>query len=195
MIQPPFPGEFSWGSVESAPWALCEDPSQWSNLGNGFGGVEVEVLYFLRALVPLLHPRLIVETGTFTGASAAMLALGCQDQGFGRVVTYEIDAGRAEAAREFIARQRLTQLVDVRHEDAAQAAWGEGLIDLFFCDGGDDREREVRHFMRYFSARCIVVGHDGAAHQAEYGALRDAGFVQIMLPTAVGLVLLQRRGA
>ncbi len=52
---------------------------------------ELELLALLFSLVVALKPRLVVETGTNLGLSARALGAGCWTNGFGRVVTSDID--------------------------------------------------------------------------------------------------------
>jgi len=53
------------------------------------GGVECEIGEFLFAMVRVLKPEYVLETGTHEGIGASYMALGCKENGFGEVHTIE----------------------------------------------------------------------------------------------------------
>src|SRR5437870_1468065 len=55
------------------------------------GATEVEVSEFLWGLVRLLKPKQILETGCYTGVSSLFMAQALKDNGFGGLVTLEIE--------------------------------------------------------------------------------------------------------
>ena len=83
------------------------------------------------------RPRLVVEVGTAIGYSGIWIADTLRELGQGRLITLEMNAGRAaEAGRHF--RQAgldglITQLVGDARERIAEV---EEPIDLLFLDGG-----------------------------------------------------------
>lgn len=164
--------------------------SQWSTLHPM--AAECEVLHFLRALVILLKPETIVETGTCFGHSAAAMAQGCQANGLGRVITFEINPQLVEYARVFLANNGLTALVDVVQGDATSHPFGKA-IDLLYVDGGDERIKELTNFAPYLSRRGVVVIHD-AHNTAHYHweELPDT-FDKLYLPCPRGLWILRPR--
>lgn len=179
-----------------APWALCPEPTLWSCYDGG--GAEVETLCWLEAMVYLLKPRVIVETGAYLGWSAAALALGCRRNGFGHVFTFEIGEPYVQRARTFVERETLAGWVTVVHGDARSAIWSEQPIDLMFCDGGDDRVGEILRFEPHLTSRALVIGHDGVGGghynpQFQWHRLEDV-FVRVLFPTPRGLWVMQRRG-
>lgn len=63
------------------------------------GSVEVEVAEFLYAMVRLTKPKMILDTGTHYGVSAAYMAQALKDNGLGGMVdSYEINPIYAEEA-------------------------------------------------------------------------------------------------
>lgn len=62
-------------------------------------GSEDETLSLLTALVYSFKPGLILETGTHLGAGTRALALGCQQNGFGRVISIDRDPEKLKVAR------------------------------------------------------------------------------------------------
>lgn len=54
----------------------------------------------------------------------------------GRIVSFEIDEGRHEAARDYLTRAGVIERVDLRLQDARAGLEGlEGLYDMAFIDG------------------------------------------------------------
>jgi predicted O-methyltransferase YrrM/ADP-heptose:LPS heptosyltransferase len=62
------------------------------------GSIEVEHGEFLQGLVRAFKPERILETGTFNGIAARLLAQACRRNGFGRVVSLERDKQHAHDA-------------------------------------------------------------------------------------------------
>ena len=62
------------------------------------GSAEIEVLEFLYSMVRLIKPTHILETGTYLGWSAAYMAQGVKENGFGSVETVEFDPNRYKVA-------------------------------------------------------------------------------------------------
>jgi predicted O-methyltransferase YrrM len=72
-----------------------------------------------------------VEVGTAIGVSTLHLA-----RGGAHVTSFEIDPGRHEAAKEYLARAGLADRVDLRLQDATEGlAQLSGPFDLAFIDG------------------------------------------------------------
>jgi caffeoyl-CoA O-methyltransferase len=72
-----------------------------------------------------------VEVGTAIGVSTLHLA-----RGGAHVTSFEIDAGRHEAAKDYLARAGLSDRVDLRLQDATEGlAELTGQFDLAFIDG------------------------------------------------------------
>ncbi len=88
----------------------------------------------LRVLAEAIGARNVVEIGTSTGYSGLWLCLGVLPTG-GHVTTFEIDPGRAAAARENFRRAGVEDRITVVEGDARQTiAAVEGPIDLVFMD-------------------------------------------------------------
>lgn len=190
MIESPFRTRRDVGPVAARPWRLCRDPGRWGHFGVGMGGVEVETLHFLEALVVLCKPEVVAETGTFTGSSTAALARGCARNGSGHVWSLELDGDRAGHAENFLADEGLGGWATVVRADARKYEWGHGPIDMAFFDGGEERRLEIEHLEPWFSERCVVLGHDAA--ERSHGYDRLPGYGGVLLPTPLGLAVMQR---
>jgi predicted O-methyltransferase YrrM len=74
---------------------------------------------FLADLVQKAGPNLIVECGTAIGYSGLWLTAALKLAGKGKVITVEIDTGRAHEAQENFRRANVADLIDSRIGDAA----------------------------------------------------------------------------
>ncbi len=92
----------------------------------------------LRVLAEAAGARRVVELGTSTGASALWLCLALARTG-GTLETFEINSGRAAAARANFKRAGVEEMVRVvvgdAHENVTKL---KGPIDLLFIDADKD---------------------------------------------------------
>jgi predicted O-methyltransferase YrrM len=178
------------------PTPECPHPERWHMYDSMTA--EVEVLDFLKALVAILKPELVVETGTFSGLSTLRIAEGLQANGVGKVITCEYDAKVFTAAVERFKSSGLSQWIEARNESSLQMNV-DGRIDFLFCDSETSiREQEVRRFLPQISPYGIIVMHDASSSMktVREGALRmeQEGLLSVLLlPTPRGLVLAQKR--
>lgn len=88
----------------------------------------------LRVLTQSVGARHVVEIGTSNGYSGIWFCLGLRATG-GKLTTYEIDAGRANLARENFKRAGVTDLVTLVEGDAHEEVTKlRGAIDILFLD-------------------------------------------------------------
>jgi predicted O-methyltransferase YrrM len=88
----------------------------------------------LRVLTEATGAKKVVEIGTSTGYSGLWLSLALQKTG-GRLITFEIDPGRAAQAREHFRKAGVAQLVTVVEGDAHKTVTQlQEPIDLVFID-------------------------------------------------------------
>lgn len=174
----------------------CPHPQRWSMYDSMTA--EVEVLEFLLTLVTTIKPERIVETGAFLGASTRWMARGLQANGFGKIVSCELDPLVFGKAQEGIAASGLTEWIDLRNQSSLELEI-EGEIDLLFSDSElSVREQEVRRFLPQVSPNGLIVMHDAGSRKP---VVRDAvrrmsaeGLVSaVFFPTPRGLVLAQKR--
>ena len=88
----------------------------------------------MQTLVRLVRARHVVEVGTLGGYSAIWMARGLEPGG--RVTTIEIEAKRADFAREWVAKAGLAETVDVRLGAGADVlpTLESGTVDAIFLD-------------------------------------------------------------
>lgn len=102
--------------------------------------ISAEQGRFLQVLIAAIRGRRILEVGTLGGYSALWMARALPPDG--RLLTLEIDSGRAEMAREFAARAGLDRVIEVRVGEASEAMGSLDAadpFDLVFIDA--DKER------------------------------------------------------
>jgi caffeoyl-CoA O-methyltransferase len=100
----------------------------------------------LRLLTEAAGAKTVVEIGTSTGYSGLWLCLALQGTG-GRLITFEIDPGRAAAARKNFQQAGVDAMVTVVEGDAHQkVATLKGPIDVVFLDA--DKEGYVDYLRK-----------------------------------------------
>ncbi len=100
----------------------------------------------LRLLAEAAGAKTVVEIGTSTGYSGLWFCLALQDTG-GRLTTFEIDPGRAAAARKNFQQAGVDSLVTVVEGDAHQKITTlKGPIDVVFIDA--DKEGYVDYLTK-----------------------------------------------
>jgi caffeoyl-CoA O-methyltransferase len=88
----------------------------------------------LHVLARARGARRIVEVGTAIGVSTLYLARALSEGG--SVVSFEIDTGRHEAARDYLGRAGVGERAELRLQDAREGlASLEGPFDMAFIDG------------------------------------------------------------
>lgn len=93
----------------------------------------------LYALARAVKPAAVVEFGTSFGISALHLAAAVRDNGTGRVITTELSAAKARAARETFAATGLGDVITLLEGDARETLAGLGVSPgLVLLDGWKD---------------------------------------------------------
>lgn len=87
----------------------------------------------LETLVWLRRPRLVLEIGTYSGASALWMARALPDGA--RIVSCELDPGRADFAEAQVARAGMAGRIEVWRGPALESIRAlDGAFDLVFLD-------------------------------------------------------------
>jgi predicted O-methyltransferase YrrM len=114
--------------------------------GRTYQSVPPEDGKALRLLTEAAGAKTVVEIGTSTGYSGLWLCLALQGTG-GRLITFEIDPGRAAAARKNFQQAGVDAMVTVVEGDAHQkVATLKGPIDVVFLDA--DKEGYVDYLRK-----------------------------------------------
>ncbi len=105
-------------------------------LGQAFMPVDRPSGRFLYNLVRTQGSRTVVEFGMSFGISTIHLAAAVRDNGPGRLITTEQDAGKVQRAASHLAEAGLLDVVEIRQGDALETLRDlEGPVDLVFLDG------------------------------------------------------------
>ena len=166
----------------------------------------------LELLVFVAQPRLVLEIGTYSGYGALSMAQALPDHG--RVVTCELDDGRADFAERHIAAAGLADRIEVRRGPALETINGlEGPIDLVFIDADKGGYRDYYEaVLPKLSERGLIVVDNvlwsgrvaqspSDADEDSTRALRvfndlvvaDERVVSVMLTVRDGVTLIRRR--
>lgn len=98
----------------------------------------------LRIFAELVNTKAAVELGTSTGYSAIWIALALRKTG-GKLITFEIDPGRASMAQANFKRAGLDGLIEIVLGDAhKEVSRVSGPIDFVFSDA--DKEGYLTYF-------------------------------------------------
>jgi len=141
---------------------------------------------------------LVVETGAFLGVSTLWIAEGLKRNGFGKIISCELDSVVFAKAQEKIANSGLSDWIELRNESSLEMQI-DGTIDLLFSDSDMPiREPEVKRFLPHINPQGLILMHDASSHlkTVREAALKmeDEGLLSvILLPTPRGLVVAQKR--
>jgi predicted O-methyltransferase YrrM len=178
------------------PTQECPHPERWTMTDSM--SAEIEILDFLKQIVLTLKPELIVETGTFIGASAIKMAEGLKANGFGKIVTCEFDPLVYAKAKERIDASGVATWIEARNESSLEMKV-EGTIDILFSDSHQPiREDEIRRFLPQISPNGLILMHDTSSHfkivrGAAFRLEQDGLISMVLLPTPRGLMIGQKR--
>ncbi len=150
--------------------------------------VTPEAGRLLYALVRASRPTTVVEFGMSLGISAIHLASAVRDNGAGRVVTTELNAGKVATATRNFADAGLDDLITVLQGDAMQTlADVEGPIEFVLLDGWKDLYTQVLELIepRLVSGALVVADNTSMPGLQPYvDYMRDPanGYVSVSFP-------------
>ncbi len=157
--------------------------------------ITPEVGELLCVLVLARRPRTVVEFGASLGFSTIHLAAAVRDVGAGRVITTEIDPGKAAAARRNLVDAGLDDLVEMRVGDALTTLRNVREVDLLFLDGWNNLYEPVVELLApRLSPGALVIADLSSddPDQVSYVERMHApgsGFVTVDIPLDAGVVL------
>jgi predicted O-methyltransferase YrrM len=159
--------------------------------------LEAESARMLAVLVRALAPALLLELGTSNGYSTVWLADAARAVG-GRVTSVELEAERSAQARANLERAGLSDVVELRVEDAAETLRGspDGQWGLIFLDS--ERDAYVGYWpelARVLAGGGLLVVDNAISHAGEVAAFRalvagDERFLEALVPIGAGVLLI-----
>jgi len=130
--------------IENVPLPKDEDEKkvleaiQQARQGPRYANVSESDGRLLRLLAETSGAKLVVEIGTSTGESGTWFALALRKTG-GRLITHELDPGRAAIAAENFKKAGVDDLITIVVGNAHQTVQEvEGPIDILFLDADKD---------------------------------------------------------
>lgn len=142
----------------------------YSQMKNFYLAVSPEAARLLYMLARAVKARSIVEFGTSFGLSTLHLAAALKDNGGGRVISTEFEAGKVAKARENIAAAGFEDLVEIREGDALETLAQDlpDRIDLVLLDGAKSLYPKILALLepRFVPGTLIVA--DNADNSPEY---------------------------
>lgn len=121
---------------------------------DGIPIVVPETGALLHVLALACGARRVLEVGTAIGVSTLYLVRALPPEG--TIVSFEIDAERQAAAREYLGRAGVLERCDLRLEDAREGLRAlDGAFDMAFIDG------VKAQYGDYFDALLPLVRHGG----------------------------------
>ena len=143
----------------------CPDPSRWAAPDDY--ATETAVTKWIAALVSMIKPDFVIETGSYLGDTSLAIGQALQAEGRGQLVTCEPVPVRSDHVRTITAGLPVT-------------VWGASSlsyepdrpVDLLFADSEFVlRGPEIRHFAKWASNRAVVVLHD--TYPADYPGIPE----------------------
>lgn len=161
--------------------------------------VEPDTAALLSLLVRATHAYRILELGTSNGYSTLWLADAARSVG-GRVLSVDVDEARSAQAAANLERGGVSELVELRVQDAAETLHGShpGAWDLIFLDAERTAYADYwRDLVRILAPGGLLAVDNVLSHPEEVGELRaliqaDRRVSEALAPTGAGLLLVVR---
>lgn len=150
----------------------------------------------LRLLAESTNAKQVVELGTSTGYSAIWLGMALQKTG-GKLTTYEIDAGRAAAARANFKKAGLADIITVIEGDAHEKLTQfKDPVDIVFLDA--DKEGYIDYLNKLLPQLRpggLIIAHNitpGSADPRFIEAITTNPALETIVRSGVSLTLKKR---
>lgn len=166
--------------------------SLYRKYANNFLSVTADFGQFLYMCARARKARRIVEFGTSFGISTIHLACALHDNGGGELIGTELEATKAERARENVAEAGLADLVEIRVGDALETLKHgiEGDVDLVLLDGAFSLYLPVLKLLEpHLKAGALVIGDNAMEQSPGYlDYVRDprSGYLSLAIPFEAG---------
>lgn len=163
------------------------------------GSMSIEEAQFLFALVQIIKPTSILETGTEAGFSAAYMGLGCKLNRMGMVYTLELNPEWASIARENMRLDGVDEYVQVIERNSMEYIEEvDKTFQMCLLDTSlSIRSKELELLMPKLDKGAIIAVHDSSPLHPLKGEcelleeLSEFGMSLIHLPSPRGLTILQ----
>ena len=184
-LPPPPPGHASWATAPARERSEA--------FADYYLPISAEAGKLLYALTRAIRPETVVEFGTSFGISTIYLAAAVTDNGTGHVLTTELSARKAEAARSNLQQAGVGDAVTILVGDARQTlAAVPGPVGLVLLDGWKNLCLPVLHLLEPKLAPGALVAADDITHDSMAGYLDyirnpASGYVTVAFPVEDGM--------
>jgi len=166
-------------------------PGFYAAMKGAYMPVTPDLGMLLYALVRATAARTVVEFGTSFGVSSIWMAAALRENGGGRLVTAEMDSGKARRAALNLAEAGVDPLIEIRTGPAEQTL-AEGLpesVDFLFLDGAKSLYLPVLQLIEPHLRRGALIVADNtdmpeAQPLLEYTGREAGGYRSAALATA-----------
>lgn len=192
MTPQPAQPESTW----TRPTPRCPHPEHWHATDDD--STELEVTTLVAGFIRALQPDLVIETGAAWGQTSHLIGAALQDNGHGRLITFEPDLERAKFTEARC--QGLPVLVvpqpSLDPDYGILAAVGRGVqVGFAWLDSLFDLRFLELHALRPHLAPGAIVGlHDTAPHHPLHAQLEHkTEATRLDLHTPRGVTFIQPR--
>ncbi|MUM17887.1 methyltransferase [Mycobacterium sp. CBMA271] len=167
---------------------------------NTYVPVAPEAGRLLYSLVRAAKPKTIVEYGLSYGISTLHLSAAVRDNGFGRIITTELNTTKIAVASATFAEAGVADLITILEGDARETLKTiDGPIDFLLLDGWPDLDLPVLTLLEDKLSPGALVIADNVAFESskpylEYVRNPENGYVSVPSPVGEGMELSSRCG-
>lgn len=174
---------------------LCPNDELWTTRDEQSS--EDEVNEFLYALIRLIKPQFVVETGSYLGDGTIQIAKALKKNGRGRIMTCETIMDRCVAVQARIDQEGLGEIAQVVNTTGLELIKQCGsLIDFAFIDSspeGKVRGAEIQELLKYLRPLKMFALHDTAPQHGQINAVAEAiKLPKVYFNTPRGLTLFMK---
>lgn len=169
------------------------DASMW--LSEDEQAAESEVGNFVYGLLVLIKPKMVIETGCYTGGITVAIGMALNDNNLGRLITCDVDEQFVRQVAQRVEKMGFKNIV-VSYQTGIMLIESQlPEVDFAFIDSGyNDREEEIRALLPKMSKYGIIALHDTAPHHSRIHQIqfKFPELQRIYLNTPRGLTLFQK---
>jgi hypothetical protein len=176
---------------------LCQNDGDW--MASDEQSSEMEVNDFLYALIRMIKPKTVVETGSYLGEGTIAIARGLEANGFGRLFSCDVIGDRVEFVNKQLAERNLfletAQVIQCKGIDLIKQIGS--TIDFAFIDSspeGKVRGEEISALIPYLRPLKMFALHDTAPQHAQIRAMsQKVDLPSVYFNTPRGLTLYMKK--
>jgi predicted O-methyltransferase YrrM len=175
---------------------LCQETELWTTRDEQSS--EDETNEFLGALIRLIKPKFIVETGCYLGDGTLAMARALRVNGVGRILTCDIIQERVDEVNKRLQEEGLYPEIAsaIKCEGEALIKQCGSVIDFAFIDSSPDgkvRGAEIKELLKYLRPLKMFALHDTAPQHKTINAVANmVGLPKVYFNTPRGMTLFMK---